>query len=54
MLQLNKVYTILDIICIDNEHMKEMYKMKGDKEKRIQLTMPQHNSLKIIQCYNTK
>ena len=54
MLQLNKVVTILDIICLDDENMKEIYKMKGNKKQRIHLTISQRNSLKFILYYNTK
>ena len=45
---------ILDIICLDNENMKEIYQMKGDRKQRVHLTMSQRNSLKFIQYYNTK
>ena len=51
-LQLNQLDTILDMIYLDDENMKEMYKMKSNKRQRIHFTMIQRNSLKFIQYYN--
>ena len=53
-LQFNKIDTILDIVCLDDENMKEIYKIVSDKKLRLHFTMSQRNSLKFIQDYNTK
>ena len=54
MLLINQIDTILDIIILDEEGLKVVFKSIPKNKNRIRLSILQRNTVKFLQYYNTK